>query len=60
MIGLSLGACASVKPGKDSSFIGEIQRRDAIRHASVWSRTDVPSMDLKKGPPVEHPMGFNE
>jgi hypothetical protein len=26
------------------------QRRDAIQHAEVWSRTDIPSMDLRAGP----------
>jgi hypothetical protein len=49
----SLASCASVKPLNPGQAISQTLRADAIRRASVWTPTDIPSVDLKKGPIVE-------
>jgi len=36
------------------------ERKEAIRRASVWSPTDIPSLDLKAGPKAEGGFAFDE
>lgn len=50
VLGLTLGACAKVKPLPPGEALSEAERREAIGRASVWSKTDIPRMNLKVGP----------
>src|SRR5438093_12233611 len=37
----------------ETHFITAEQRRDLIRRAQIWTRTDVAAMDVRKGPQGE-------
>lgn len=52
---LAMSAFATTLPGADKS-ISAAQRTAAIRHAQIWTQTDVRSMDIKAGP--QHKDGF--
>jgi len=52
-LSLALAACAHVTPVQNlppGEALTSDQRREAIRRASVWSPTDIPTVDLKAGP----------
>ena len=57
-LNLLLAGNPDVKPVKPASalVVSVAERKEAIRRASVWSATDIPSLDLKAGPP--RPDGF--
>jgi hypothetical protein len=59
-LSLALGGCATLKPLAPGEALTPQERREAIRRASVWSPTDVPSMDLKTGPEVKGDFAPNE
>jgi len=44
-------ATAAEEPAGRFSSVSEAQRLALLRRAQVWRRTDVPSMDLRAGPP---------
>lgn len=48
-VSLALAGCAHVKPLPPGKAITLEERRAAIRRASVWSPTNIPSLDLKAG-----------
>ena len=58
-----LGPCCSTR-GKAQSVkkphVSADARRDAIRRAQVWMPTDIPSMDLKKGPGGKSAFAFEQ
>lgn len=45
----SLGACASLAKSREAAAEAPA-RADALARARVWTRTDVPRMDLRRGP----------
>jgi len=59
-LALILGGCSHTKPLAPGEALTASERQDAIRRASVWSRTDIPSLDLKAGPAAEGGFAFNE
>ena len=59
-LSLALGGCATLKPLAPGEALTPHERREAIRRASVWSPTDIPSMDLKTGPEVTGDFAPNE
>lgn len=50
VFGLSVAGCAKAKPLAPGEALSENERREAIARATVWSRTDIPRMNLKVGP----------
>ena len=52
-LALALGALQSITAAPADRARSD-ERREAIRHASVWTATDVASMDLKAGPRGEN------
>jgi hypothetical protein len=54
--GIALGAVGcgqSSKPLPPGEALTKQERLDAIRHASVWTKTNIPSIDFKRGPRME-------
>jgi hypothetical protein len=49
-LSLALGACAHLKTLPPGEALTPEQRQDAVRRASVWSPTNIASMNLKAGP----------
>lgn len=49
-LSLALSGCAHLKSLPPGEALSPQERQDAIRRASVWSPTDIPSIDLKAGP----------
>jgi hypothetical protein len=62
LLGLSLAlcGCAHVKSLPPGQALTPLERQKAIRRASVWSPTDIPSVDLKAGPDAKGAFAFNE
>jgi len=53
-LALAGGGCAFIKePLPPGEALSEQERKDAIRRASVWSPTQIPSVDFRTGPKVE-------
>ena len=63
-LSLALSGCAHFGIGEAHLPPGEAltskERVDAIRRAEVWSRTDIPSLDLKAGPHTKGAFAFNQ
>src|SRR6187455_1451621 len=61
-LNLLLAGNAGVKPVTLSSalIVSVSERKEAIRRASVWFPTDIPSLDLKAGPPATDGFAFDE
>lgn len=53
--GIGLGACAHTKSLPKGQALSPQERLDAIRRAEVWFPTDIPSMDIAKGPDGGNP-----
>jgi hypothetical protein len=51
------GMCASLPPGE---ALSHQERRDAIQRASVWSPTEISSVDFRTGPKVEGAFAPNQ
>jgi hypothetical protein len=49
-LSLALSGCAHGKSLSPGVALTPQERQQAIRRADVWSRTDIPSVDLKAGP----------
>lgn len=52
--------CAQARPLAPGEALTASERKDAISRASVWSPTDIPSLDLKAGPPATDGFAFNK
>lgn len=59
-LSLALCACAHVKPLPVGSALSPQQWQEAVRRATVWSHTDIPSIDLKVGPDATGAFASNE
>jgi hypothetical protein len=59
LLGLALCGCAHLKPLPPGQALTPQERREAIRRAGVWSRTDIPSLDLKAGPAAKGAVASN-
>jgi hypothetical protein len=46
-----LGSCAARRAAASPQWTTKAARLDAIRRAQVWAPRNIPSMDLKQGPP---------
>ena len=57
---LSVNACALIGGGRVAAQERQPKREAVIARAQVWQRTDVPSMDLKRGPVGEGAFAFGE
>jgi hypothetical protein len=52
VLGTLLIGCAHLRASHSRThFVTEAERIAAIRHAQVWSPTDIPSLDIAAGPP---------
>jgi len=60
-LALAGGGCAFIKePLPPGEALSEQERKDAIRRASVWSPTQIPSVDFRTGPKVEGAFAPNQ
>ena len=59
-LGLALCGCAHVKSLPPGQALTPQERQDAIRRASVWSPTDISTVDLKAGPQTNGAFAYNE
>jgi len=61
LLGLSFGlcGCAHLRTLPPGEALTPQARQEAIRRAGVWSRTDIPSLNLKTGPDASGAFAFN-
>jgi hypothetical protein len=59
-LGLALSGCAHLKTLPAGQALTPQERQEAIRRATVWSPTDIPSVDLKAGPDATGAFASNE